>query len=177
MQSLVIRNRDNFRIDIQKKIFITALKKLLNVSVAVEVTGLKRSVVYEWRKDDADFAEQWDDAIALAQGALESATYLKIAQILQDDRKRLGMPEAKMIELLLGGAFPDKYKQRSIEIDNSTNNFTNTIDWSIIPDDVFNAFNAGQLTLKDVYDWSLQSKEQERSATGEDRRDEGSGAT
>lgn len=157
--SLVIRTRVDTRTTAQKDIFITALSKLLNVSVACSVTGLTRSRVYGWRNEDPEFAERWDDAIALAEGSLESATYLKLAEMLQDARKRISPAEARLIEMYLAGAFPEKYRQRTIEIDNTQ--LSITIDWASIPQEILERFNAGQLTLQDVYDWSLQYKKQE----------------
>src|SRR5258708_36952798 len=101
--SLVVRSRVDFRTSLQQDVFITALKKLLNVSIACEVTGLKRSTVYTWRENDADFKERWEDAVDVAKGSLESSVYLKLAQVLTDDRKRIAIPEAKLPELLLAG--------------------------------------------------------------------------
>lgn len=157
--SLVIRTRVDFRTSLQQDIFITVLKRVMNVSVACEMTGLKRSTVYTWRENDDTFKERWEDALALAQGSLESSIYLKLADVLTDDRKRIAMPEAKLAELLLAGAFPDKYRQRGIEIDNSTNVNNLTIDWSQVPQDIFDAFHAGKLTLEDVYQQTILLKE------------------
>lgn len=160
--SLVIRSRVEARTSAQKEIFISALERLLNVSVACRVTGLTRSMVYAWRKDDEQFANDWDNAIDFANGSIESATYLKLADVLQDKHKRVSMPEARLIELYLTAAYPDKYKRAGIDIE--VNQLSVTIDWSKIPDDMVNAFNANQITLQDVYEyWTLQSKEQAKS--------------
>lgn len=153
--SLVVRSRVDFKTGLQKDVFISALEKLLNVAVACKVVGLNRQTVYAWRKEDKNFAERWENALEVAKGSLESSIYLKLAQVLTDDRKRIAMPEAKLAELLLAGAFPEKYRQRGIEIDNSTNVSNLTIDWSQVPDDIFNAFQAGKLTLEDVYQQTI----------------------
>lgn len=161
--SLVVRSRVEFKTGLQKDVFIAALKKLMNVSIACEVTGLKRATVYQWRDHDADFKERWEDAIDVAKGSLESSIYLKLAQVLTDDRKRIAMPEAKLAELLLAGAFPEKYRQRGIEIDNSVNTANLTIDWSTVPQDIFDAFHAGNLTLEDVYQQTLLLNAQQKA--------------
>jgi hypothetical protein len=160
---ITIRPRVSYQTQVWKAVFIRVLKKVMNVSVACEIIGVSRANVYTWRKDDTTFAEQWDDAIALAQGSLESSVYLKVAQILQDDRKRLAMPEAKMIELLLAGAMPEKYRQRVIEIDNSTNVSNLTIDWATVPQAIFDAFQRNELTLEDVYQQTLLLNAQQKA--------------
>lgn len=159
---LIIRSRVNLRTEVQKKIFIQALTQLLNVQVACKVTGLGRTLVYQWKKEDPQFEQDWLEAIALAEGSLESATYLKLAQSLQDKRLRISIAEARLIEMFLGGFFPDKYRQNKIEINN---NAQITIDWSKVPDQVLNAFFEGNLTLNDVYQATLQSGQPERPTT------------
>lgn len=172
--SLVIRSRVADAIyDTQKKAFISALKKVYTVLVAAEIVGLNPSTLYRWRKEDKQFATDWDNAIAFGADSMESATYLKIASTLTNSRQRISMPEARLIEMFLAGAKPEKYRQRAIEIDNSQQHYT--IDWSSLPDEVLEAFNAGRLTLQDVYERTIQSKEQERSEQSPDRSSEGSG--
>lgn len=47
----------------RKDAFIMALRALPNVTKAVKTAGLARRTVYEWKKDDPEFAQQWEDAI------------------------------------------------------------------------------------------------------------------
>lgn len=174
--SLVVRSRVADAIyETQKRAFLNALKKVYTVLVAAEIVGLNPSTLYRWRKNDQQFAEDWDNAIAFGAESMESATYLKLAGVLTDDRKRIAMPEAKLIELFLAGAKPEKYRQRTIEIDNTQNHIT--IDWSIVPDPVIESFNRGELTLKDVYEATLQSEKSSEHSTSPDRRAERSGET
>jgi len=162
--TLCIRTRVDYRTSVQQTAFINTLKKVLNVSVACEIIGLKRSTVYTWRENDEDFKERWEDALAVAQGSLESSVYLKLAQVLTDDRKRIAMPEAKLAELLLAGAFPEKYRQRGIEIDNSVNTANLTIDWAAVPDEIFNAYRNGAITVEDVYQQTLLLKDKVKTS-------------
>lgn len=152
--SLVIRSRVDYQTGVKKHAFITALKKVATVSVACEIAGVSRPRVYEWRNEDNEFAEQWDNALTFAFEGLESATYLKVADVLKSPHKRIAMPEAKLIELFLAGAKPEKYRQRAIEIDNSQN-IEITVDWSKVPQLVMAEFMAGRLTLQDVYQATL----------------------
>lgn len=168
LDSLVVRTRVDTRTDTEKRIFLNTLKKVATVSVALEITGLSRSVVYDWRKEDAQFKEDWDHALEYVSEALESATYIKLASILQDNSKRIAMPEAKLIEMFLAGAKPDKYRQRGVEIDNSTNTSNLTIDWSQVPQEVFDAYRSGKLTVEDVYQQTLLINAQQKAPSNDE---------
>lgn len=160
--SLVIRNSVDNRMTEQKRLFITTLEKVATVTVACKAVGIVPSTAYLWKKEDTLFSEQWDNALTYAFEALESATYLKLAHVLQTDSKRLSTAEARLIELFLAGAKPEKYRQRAVEIDNSqTTNLT--IDWSQVPDDIFNAFKRNELTLEDVYQHTIKLREQQKT--------------
>jgi len=167
--SLVVRSRVENRIDTQKEIFLNALKKLLNVSVAIDVTGIGRTQVYEWRKQDSAFREAWDNAISVAEGRLESAAYLKLAQELTSS-KQLSMPTARLTEAMLRGFFPDKYKQTGANIEIDNRQMRITIDWSSLPDEIVSRFNSNEITLEDVYNYviSVQSQKQTGSDTSAD---------
>ncbi len=162
--SLIIRSRvfDATQAT-QKATFLTALKRVGTVSVACELIGLNRTTLYRWREDDKEFADDWDHALTLAFEGLESATYLKLANMLKRDYQRISMPEAKLIEMFLAGAKPEKYRQRGIEIDNSSNVNNLTIDWSSVPQEIFDAFTAGKLTLEDVYQQTLLINAQQKA--------------
>lgn len=158
-----------------KDMFITALKRLHNVSVVCEVLKIGRKTVYEWRDEDKEFAARWEEAKLYSCEALESAAYVKLTEAYTDGRRRLSMPEEKLTEFVLTGMFPDKYRQKygvDIEI-NQQINFT--IDWTKIPQEILDGYNANQLTLQDVYNWQIQHAEQKEPATSEDGCAEGSG--
>ena len=169
--SLVIRGRvEEATTNARKKAFLACLKRVATVSIACELTGVNRKTVYEWRKEDEQFAEDWDNAIIHAFEGLESATYLKLAKMLQTEHQRIAMPEARLIELFLAGAKPEKYRQRTVEVE--VNQFGFSIDWSSVPDAVVAAFNRGELTLNDVYQATLLQQQQ---ASENEKRDDNDG--
>lgn len=51
--------------------FCAALAETCNVSRAAAAIGVSRYTAYKWRKADADFAAQWDDAMQAALLVLE----------------------------------------------------------------------------------------------------------
>jgi len=150
--------------DIKKDMFINALKQLHNVSVVCEVIKISRAMVYEWRNEDPDFKRRWEEAIQFSKEALESATYLKAI-------KGNSAPAITASIFLLKGMYPEKYSER---ID-MTQKVSFTIDWSKVSDETLDKFNAGELTLLDVYNSTIQQNPTEQS-TGAVGRTEGSGA-
>jgi hypothetical protein len=165
--SLVIRNSVDNRMREQKRMFIDALEKVATVTVACKAIGKSVVQVYQWRKDDEDFAKDWDNAIAYAFEALESATYLKLAKMLKRDYQRINSAEARLIEVMLASAKPEKYRQRGIEIDNSTNVSNLTIDWATVPQAIFDAFQRNELTLEDVYQQTLLLNAQQKTSVND----------
>jgi hypothetical protein len=160
--SLVIRNRVELKNDVQKEMFLNILEKVHTVRVAIKISGLSNYLVYGWRNEDAAFKAAWDEAIAYSADALESAAYLKLADVYSDRRRKLSAPEERLTEFMLSGMKPDKYKQRGIEIDNSVNMANLTIDWSQVPDSIFEAFKRQEITLEDVYQQTLLLKAQQK---------------
>lgn len=154
-----------------KRIFINTLEKVHTVRVAAKIVGINPVTLYEWKKKDPQFSEDWDNAVLYSSDALESALYLKLAQAYNDQRRRISMPEARLTEFMLSGMKPEKYRQaHSLEV--TQLNFT--IDWSKVPDEMLAKYNAGLFTLQDVYDWSIQSQEQKGATPSEVGRAEGS---
>lgn len=51
--------------------FLLALAAGLSVSTAVALAGVSRRTLYEHRRRDEEFAEQWDDALELSLGQIE----------------------------------------------------------------------------------------------------------
>lgn len=166
--SLVIRSRVEDATQAKsKELFLNVLEKVHAVRVAAKLTGIHYATLYRWRSADLDFAEAWDHAIAYSSEALESAAYLKLAEIYTDKRRKLDMPAERLTEFLLSGMMPAKYKQRN-SFDVDITQLQITIDWTTIPDDIVKQFNANQLTLQDVYDWSLQHQETKEHHSSED---------
>ena len=55
----------------RRQAFLLCLSHIGNVTVAAEWAGCRRSQVYHWRGQDADFAAAWDDALQAAWDRLE----------------------------------------------------------------------------------------------------------
>jgi len=140
--------------DIKKDMFIEALKRLHNVSVVCEVIKISRAMVYEWRNEDPDFKHRWEEAIQFSKEALESATYLKAI-------KGNTAPAITASIFLLKGMYPEKYSERV----DMTQRVSFTIDWSRVSDETLDKFNAGELTLLDVYNSTIQQNTAEHSAS------------
>ena len=51
--------------------FLQLLAEEASVSKVCRVLGVKRSSMYDWRRDDLDFREAWDQAADLGTDALE----------------------------------------------------------------------------------------------------------
>jgi hypothetical protein len=62
----------NFRTEKWKQIFIDELARSGNVLLSSRKAGVGRTTVYQARKDDPAFADQWDDAIDEAVDLLEA---------------------------------------------------------------------------------------------------------
>lgn len=166
--SLIIRSRIDERTrDVKKELFINTLGKVHNVRVACHILGISYVQVYQWRKDDKNFADEWDNAIEYSKEALESAAYLKLARSYNDGRRRISMPEAKLTEFLLTGMFPDKYRQR---VDYTTT-LEVTIEWAKIPDEIIEKYLAKELTLTDVYQYQIQQTSRDDSTGTSTERD------
>jgi hypothetical protein len=55
----------------RRKIFLENLAKGVSVTGSAIAAGLARASVYEWRDDDPEFAEEWDDAVEQGTDLLE----------------------------------------------------------------------------------------------------------
>ncbi len=66
--------RDRFRsLDRKKRQFIAALQKGGTVYHATQASRIGRRTVYTWRRDDAEFAAEWDDAVETVVDQLEQS--------------------------------------------------------------------------------------------------------
>jgi hypothetical protein len=55
----------------RRQAFLLCLSHIGNVTVSAEWAGCRRSQVYHWRGQDAEFAAAWDDALQAALDLLE----------------------------------------------------------------------------------------------------------
>lgn len=91
------------RTDRARENFLRALATSCNVSAACRVAGISRTAAYAWKRDEADFSTEWDDAEAEAIDELEGVAYAR-AIAGESDR---------MLEILLKGhrsRYRDKVK-------------------------------------------------------------------
>lgn len=84
-----------------RETFLRVLSETCNASEAARQAGIGRSSAYEWRKDDAAFAADWDDAEQVAIDKLEHVA-----------RERAIDGSDRMLEILLKAHRPEKYVER-----------------------------------------------------------------
>lgn len=65
------------RRDRQKKKFIETLEAQGTVLHAAKAAGVSRWTAYRWRKEDLEFADQWDEALENAVDVVENSLYQK----------------------------------------------------------------------------------------------------
>lgn len=83
--------------------FLCWLREGHTVTYACEKVGISLSTVYKHRSDDTDFAERWAEAREMGVDRLEDIAI---------DRAVSGSD--RLLEFLLKGARPDKYRDRQI---------------------------------------------------------------
>ena len=55
----------------RRAVFLAALAETASVTRACEAAKFPRQCAYDWRRDDADFAAAWDEAVERGTDALE----------------------------------------------------------------------------------------------------------
>lgn len=100
--------------------FLDALSRGLPVTAACKVAGWYQPDVYKWRKQDEQFAEQWDDALEhgvglLEQEALRRATIGREIPVMDMAGKQVGTtrtaPSDTLLIFLLKAKKPDVYRE------------------------------------------------------------------
>jgi hypothetical protein len=104
----------------KRKAFLKILARTLNVTRAAKAVKSDRSQVYEWRKDDTEFAEAWDSAIKTAIDEVESTVHGlatgQYTRMVVSAGKHLGdeqIFDVRAAELLLKGRRREVYGERS----------------------------------------------------------------
>lgn len=67
-----------------QKVFLEELKKVPVVHVSCEKSGLSRNTVYRWRKEDKNFAEEMDKAIAEGVAVINDMSEIQIINLIQE---------------------------------------------------------------------------------------------
>lgn len=97
--------------------FLAALRTSLDVGKAAKAAHISRQNVYETRKDDPEFAKQWDDAIneALdkAEGELFRRAVKGVKKPVTVAGKRVDVTEFSdtLLQFLLKTHRPEKYRE------------------------------------------------------------------
>lgn len=89
-----------FTPDLKEK-FLDQLREVPNVARACRVLGLTRRLVYNHRRDDAEFAESWDEALDEGVENLEAIALERAA-----DKSDI------LLMFMLKGAKPETYRER-----------------------------------------------------------------
>ncbi len=53
----------SFKAQRQREAFLKAVREIPNVQLAAKLAKVGRATLYEWRKEDPAFAEEWDEAL------------------------------------------------------------------------------------------------------------------
>lgn len=115
-----------------REAFLDALAEGLSVTGAYRKAGLARSTVYDWRNEEPDFKQAWDDAIESGTDGLEDEAFRRACHGVpepivimgrvakNDDGSMLTVQkysDGLMIQLLKGRR-GDKFKERAA-VDNT----------------------------------------------------------
>ena len=102
-----------------KDLFIKHLKQTCNVTASVRVAGGSRKAIYNTRDRDKEFAEEWDSTVAEATDMLEAEARRRAVDGFEEPVYYQGAVVGavrkyrdRMLELLLKGHAPEKYKDR-----------------------------------------------------------------
>lgn len=103
-----------------KAAFLDTLRETANVTVAARSVGISPGTVYKHRKDDALFAERWDEAINEAVDMLEAEAHRRAFQGTEepvfykgDEVGYVRKYSDSLTMFLLKAHRPDKYRERS----------------------------------------------------------------
>ena len=102
-----------------RKRFLDALRRYGSVSAAVPYSGVHRATLYRLRDDDDEFAYGWDVALQEGIGAVEREAIRRAVEGWLEPVYHQGKVVGeilkysdRMLELLLKGNLPEKYRER-----------------------------------------------------------------
>lgn len=109
----------------KRSLFLDALAQTGNVSEAATAAAIGRSAAYDWRRDDAAFAADWDAAVDEAADRMEREAFRRAVEgverpVFGSLGQGLGSGEVGRVReysdtlliFLLKGARPEKYRER-----------------------------------------------------------------
>ena len=85
--------------------FLTSLAKTGQITRSAKAAKVERQTVYDWRRQDPEFAKAWDEALSLAADMLEDTAFNRAT--------RAANPSDGLLTLLLKAHKPEKYRERS----------------------------------------------------------------
>jgi hypothetical protein len=107
------------RTDRAREKFLGVLAQTCNVSEAARTAGMSRNAAYEWRKDDAAFAEAWAEAEQEAADKLEREAWRRAVEGTDKPIVHQGLITGtykeysdRMLEILLKGHRPERFVDR-----------------------------------------------------------------
>ena len=83
-----------------QKAFLAALEQTGSVTQAAEAAKISRFSVYKYKREDPNFARQWDEALDMAADTLED-----------EARKRAFAGSDNLLMFLLKGIRPQKWRE------------------------------------------------------------------
>lgn len=99
--------------------FLEALGECAIVSRAAKAAGVSRNALYEWRRDDPDFARDWETAVELGIAALEDEALRRVLDGVDTPVFYAGKQVATvrkfsdpLLMFMLRARRPDRYRDR-----------------------------------------------------------------
>jgi hypothetical protein len=84
----------------KKELFLGAVAEGKSIAASARIAGIARSIVYDWRATDPEFAKEWADAVETGTDALE------------DLARKQAKVTPVMTMFLLKARRPEIYKER-----------------------------------------------------------------
>lgn len=104
----------------RKASFLDALRLRGNVSDAATAAGIRRQLAYDWRKDDAEFAAAWEEALDEAADTMEREAFRRAVDGVEEPVYHQGVEVGAvrkysdtLLIFLLKATRPEKYRERS----------------------------------------------------------------
>ena len=116
------KGRKTVRTDRAREKFLAQLRLVPNVSAAARAAGFGRNAAYEWRKDDAEFAAAWDEALDEAVDGLEEVAWQR-AETTSD----------RLMEILLKAHRGEKYVEKRLLGSDPDNPLPAGFDVTLVP--------------------------------------------
>lgn len=103
-----------------RELFLGTLAASGNVSRAAQAVGINRRTAYHWRRGDAEFRGEWDEAIESAIDALEAEARRRAVEGVEETQYYRGEPRGsvrrysdQLLMFLLKAHRPDKFRERA----------------------------------------------------------------